>query len=151
MIRHACAADIPAIIELCKEARDTSETLHAIDGCRETLTANLQAMVLSPHHLVLVKESGDTVAGVFIGCVSTSWWHQGFDAHEVLFYIKPAQRGDGLKMLDQFEDWAWGFPQTRQLIIATTYGDSRPLERALSRRFARVGATYSKVRGDRHG
>lgn len=150
VIRHACMADIPAIIALCKEARDTSATLAGIDGCRETLTANLQAMCLSPHHIILVKDVEGEAVGVLIGIVSSSWWHRGFDATEVCFYLQPGHRGGGMKMLDSFLDWAWGFPQTQQVFLSISYGGDagRRTERLYDRRFTRVGSSYSILRGE---
>lgn len=150
MIRHACIADLTEVIALCKEARDTSETLAGIDGCRETITANLKAMCLSPHHLILVKEIEGEVVGVLIGILNPGWWHQGFDATEICFYLKPKHRGSGMKMLDYFIEWAWGFPQTKQIFLSISYGgeDGRRTERLYNRLFTRVGSSYSITRGE---
>lgn len=149
MIRHACMADIPAIIELCKEARDTSATLGSIDGCRETITANLEAMCLSPHHLLLVLDVDGEAVGVLIGVVANSWWHQGLDATDVCFYIKPNHRGRGMKMLDRFIAWAEGFSQLKQIFLSISYGGEagQRTERLYNRKFQRVGASYSIVIG----
>lgn len=113
---HAALSDIPAIGEICLEARTLSESYSHLIEDYDKAAENLAAMITSPR--CYVGFNGD---GVIIATATDSWWHSGMLITENFFYA----RKNGLPLLREFMKWAKSFPGTNEIYVGATFGGDK--------------------------
>ena len=144
MIRHACLADLEAVLDIATEANSKTETYRSLPPNRDKARASITALIPNPKAYVGVVDN-DGIQGILIALATESWAHDGLIISDLLFY----SRRDGRALLRHYLEWVDGFPQAKVNILGITFGGNKA-ERTEQfyqhQGFIKVGAQF--IRGD---
>jgi hypothetical protein len=145
MIRKAVETDIPYIIE-------TGMRLHARSGNEDVPVHKphvfqvLRVFVHGRDKLCVVSERDEIIRGFLMATVEPFWWADPVRGRRFVtdwaFYSE--HRGDGVKMLQAMQDWAWAQPRVVEVACATNVPKGRGVIDGLFKRagFSKVGGRY---------
>lgn len=119
-IREATESDVPAIVEMGRQFRNETVYASRLPENVEQITATARRIVASPDGTVLVADRD----GVLIGMIGLLLFTHHFSgertAGELCFWIDPAHRGHGVRLLYRAERWAREHGATTLQMIAPT-------------------------------
>jgi len=103
VIRRATEADIGALVALAREFHAASQYSEWSHFSGSAVTEMLQGLLSNDDALVLVLEG---LTGAIGGVVSHSPVSGDLMAVEMFWWVQPAARGNGLRLLLRLEEWA---------------------------------------------
>jgi len=144
-IRAATIADVPRVVDLGASfiAQTSYQTLLPVN--RDQMTALVERLIGSEDAAVLVLETMDAVIGMIAMYCFAHPISGERVASEVFWWVEPAARGGGLKLLAAAEAWAEAQGAVVCQMIAPTPAVERvyhrrgyvPVERLYQRRVSR--------------
>lgn len=139
-IRNSVESDIPAIVGMVKDLRESAGIPMAID---EDVTARtLRMLINAPHGLVLV--SGDDPQAFLAASVSVSTVSLVPVAIEHGWFASPAAKGAGIRLLLAYEQWAQQMG-CRYVRMCTPPGNERAASLLQRRGFSVAEWTWVKA------
>lgn len=129
MIRQATEADIPRLIEMGLQfvAQTSYKDRIVIDP--EKLAETIRLLLANPAGTILVAEKDGAVKGM-IAMASHSHPFSGETiACEVVWWVDPDARGDGIRLLKAAEDWGRDIGAKRIQMIAPDLRVAQTYER----------------------
>jgi N-acetylglutamate synthase-like GNAT family acetyltransferase len=129
-IRRATLSDVPAIVALAQAfVAETPYHLHiTLDPVK--VAAFAEQLIPNPDAFVMVAEGVKGLEGMLAMMMLTHPMSGERVASEVVWWMNPASRGSGVRLLKQAEQWARSQDAAAMHLVAPT---------------ARVGSFYSKV------
>lgn len=118
MRREATEADVDQIVSLgCQFMVESGYSRHlAVNPEAQAKIAKM--LIAAEHGLLLVDERGGQIVGM-IGVLATYHPHSGDKVMSELFwYVDPAHRGAGVKLLKAAEDWGKEHGIAKSLVVA---------------------------------
>jgi GNAT superfamily N-acetyltransferase len=130
MIRRATAADVPRVLEMA--ARFIAETPYRdLIGASATHLADVLENVMADEYgVVLLSGTDAIVAGMIVVIVRPHPYSGESTAFELVWWVDPESRGDGIRLLRAAEAWATERGVTRMQMVAPD---------------VRVGALYERL------
>ena len=131
-IRRATVADLPAVVALCRNF--PLEGKLPMPLVPEVWLANWQMFLDKGIGVVIVSETEGTITGAIGGFIHPDINSGEKTLSEAFWYVDPASRGHGLRLLAAFEESAQKLACKRILMIHLLTINAGPLERIYSRR-----------------
>jgi RimJ/RimL family protein N-acetyltransferase len=128
MIRVACEADIPRLVEMGLRFRRESEYVDVLAENAEKMEE--LARQLAQNGCLVVSERGGRIVGMLGYVIFPHFLSGELVAGEVFWWVEPEDRGEGLKLLRAAEDRARSFGAKNFQMIAPN---------------DRVGALYERL------
>jgi GNAT superfamily N-acetyltransferase len=118
MIRRATEQDIPRLIEMGQRFVAETEYRDLVDAKPEQLEHTISLMLASPANVVLVSESKEAVTGMLAAVVYEHPFSGTLTGSELVWWVDPEARGDGLRLLRAAEAWAKDAGASRMQMVA---------------------------------
>lgn len=106
MIREAVADDMGRLLEMGQRFVAESEYASFISINTESLARTITNLSESPDGTVLVAEADDVPKGMIAMIVYDHPYSGERTAFELVWWMEPESRGNGLRLLRAAEDWA---------------------------------------------
>ena len=130
MIRPATWADVDAVADLGVEALER-DPIGSID--RDSIVKTVSDGVSSAQHFMWVSEVEGVVEGA-LGALSMPFtFHRGKMLQVAQFYVRPAAKGDGIKLFREMLRWADGRPAIRLVVASVELSLDKRIIRMLER------------------
>ena len=120
MIRAAVPADSYAVWELMQEAHNLTP-YRDVPLSEEKGKMIIARCIGAPTQFAWVVEKDGRVEGVLLGAVDEMLWSRKKEAHDILFYVRPAARGAGHQLARAFIAWARTTP-ARLIGMSVSFG-----------------------------
>lgn len=130
MIRKAVADDMARLVEMGQRFAAETEYAAFISIDADRLAQTIANVTASPDGAVLVSEAGDKAKGMIAMIVYDHPYSGQRTAFELVWWVDPEARGDGVRLLRAAEEWARDQGATAMQMVA-------PNER--------VGALYRRL------
>jgi hypothetical protein len=143
-VRRAEIRDADDVYNLLRELHEELNE-NQIPYDEGTTKAFLHWFICSDDAMAAIYED-DGIQGVLIGVSAPSWWFDGRQVTDVVFYVRKDHRGKaGLPLLRAYREWGMSLPGVKQVYIGTSIGGaqairSENLYEAVG--FKRIGAVY---------
>ncbi len=147
MIRHATPADVSGIVALLAEHAQ-QETIYR-DFPPDTVRAAVvfDALVLSPDAYVLISENKlGEITGVMAAIKTPMLFHAADQVQDMMFYVRPDARGQGVRLLREMERWGWNWDSVARVAVGTSSGDHRAAKFLHKAGYRSIGQNFEKVR-----
>ena len=130
MIRQAFHRDIDAISNLGVEALERNP-IGSIN--RKAIRKMAGDMISSREHFVWVSEIEGKVEGALAGYAMRFDFHIGKVCRIMQYYVRPAARGDGIKLLRKLHEWIDRQPAIRLCLASIEIGLDPRIQRLMER------------------
>lgn len=118
MIREATLADVPQLVELGVRFMAESGYSWHLSVDRHAQARLACDLIQAAHGLMLVDERDGDIVGM-LGAIATRHPHSGDSVMSELFwYVAPAARGSGVRLLLEAEHWAISRGIRKSLVVA---------------------------------
>ncbi len=104
VIREATVADLPQLEPGAREFFASSQFLSGFD--LQCFIATWTMFLRDHSGIILLLESNGEILGALGGLVSHDPNNGSLVASELFWFVRPGARGNGLKLLQRFEEWA---------------------------------------------
>jgi GNAT superfamily N-acetyltransferase len=119
-IREATEADLPAVVAMGRRFRNETGYAQLMPENVDKITSTSRLLITSSDGVVLVVDRG----GVLIGMIGVLVYPHHFSdvrtAGELYFWVDPAYRGYGVRLLRRAEQWARAHGAVMMQMIAPT-------------------------------
>jgi hypothetical protein len=106
MIRLATQCDMGGIVALLA-ALHARTSVANVEPNWSLVVKRMEQGIVGRDILILVAENNHVLTGLLVGVLTSIWWEPGTRiASDLLFFSK--HRGDGDKMVEWLEQWAFG-------------------------------------------
>lgn len=118
MIRRATLEDVPRLIEMGQRFVKETEYTGMVEATPEKIAQTVTAMLDSPANVVFVSAAGDSLTGMLLAVVYEHPFSGDLIGSELVWWVEPEVRGEGLRLLRATEKWARDAGATRMQMVA---------------------------------
>jgi GNAT superfamily N-acetyltransferase len=118
MIRPATSEDTARVVEMAQRFVAETEYSDVIALQPDRVAATVERLIANPDATVLLSGSDATITGMIAMLAYDHPFSGERTAFEVVWWVEPEARGDGLRLLRAAEEWARGRGATAVQMVA---------------------------------
>ena len=122
MIRQARIADMDALMELAREAKEESPVYRDIPLDEPKVRRTGAMMISSALHWAGVIETNGKVEGALLGHTATLFFSSKKQASDFFFYVREPARGHAPALIRAFFTWAAERPGVGMIGLSNSFG-----------------------------